>query len=357
MRDDDIIKGIVRRTDMNDKVAVIGGGSWGTALAVVLDNNGYDVWLQDVSEDRVAEINQEQKHSFLPGIKLPKGIKATTDLKKAVTNSKAVVIVVPSHIVRIVAKNLKGLLADDVIIVTASKGIEEGTHLRMSEVIKDELEEKFDNRIVALSGPSHAEEVVLSHPTTVVVANENKELAQQVQDIFMSDWFRVYTNPDIVGVELGGAVKNAIAIAAGISDGLDFGDNAIAALITRGITEVKRLGVAMGAESMTFAGLTGLGDLIVTCASKHSRNRRLGFKIGSGKSLDEALSEMQMVVEGIRTAKAVYTLAQELEVDMPIVEQVYRILFEGKEPKQVVGDLMLRGATHEIEAVATEKKW
>ena len=191
----------------------------------------------------------------------------------------------------------------------------------------------------------------------MVVANQNKELAQQVQDIFMSDWFRVYTNPDIVGVELGGAVKNAIAIAAGISDGLDFGDNAIAALITRGITEVKRLGVAMGAESMTFAGLTGLGDLIVTCASQHSRNRRLGFKIGSGKSLDQALAEMEMVVEGVRTAKAVYTLAEELGVDMPIVEQVYRILFEGKEPKQVVNDLMLRGATHEIEAVATEKKW
>ncbi|WP_018247548.1 NAD(P)H-dependent glycerol-3-phosphate dehydrogenase [Orenia marismortui] len=342
---------------MKEKIAVIGGGSWGTALAVVLNNNGYNVYLRDISEKRVKEINEEHVNSYLSGIELPKELRATTSLEEAVKGAKAVVVVVPSHIVRTVSKELKGLLDKDIVIVTASKGIEEESHLRMSEVIKEELDDKFSDKIVALSGPSHAEEVILNHPTTVVVANKNKELAQQVQNMFMSDSFRVYTNPDIIGVELGGAVKNIIAIAAGISDGLDFGDNALAALITRGITEIKRLGVAMGAESVTFSGLTGLGDLIVTCASEHSRNRRLGFKIGSGKSLEEALSEMEMVAEGVRTAKAVYNLSHKLDIEMPIVDQMYKILFENKDPKLVVSDLMLRGAKYEIESIAMEKEW
>ncbi|TDX52894.1 NAD(P)H-dependent glycerol-3-phosphate dehydrogenase [Orenia marismortui] len=342
---------------MKEKIAVIGGGSWGTALAVVLNNNGYNVYLRDISEKRVKEINEEHVNSYLSGIELPKELIATTSLEEAVKGAKAVVVVVPSHIVRTVSKELKGLLDKDTVIVTASKGIEEESHLRMSEVIKEELDDKFSDKIVALSGPSHAEEVILNHPTTVVVANKNKELAQQVQNMFMSDSFRVYTNPDIIGVELGGAVKNIIAIAAGISDGLDFGDNALAALITRGITEIKRLGVAMGAESVTFSGLTGLGDLIVTCASEHSRNRRLGFKIGSGKSLEEALSEMEMVAEGVRTAKAVYNLSHKLDIEMPIVDQMYKILFENKDPKLVVSDLMLRGAKYEIESIAMEKEW
>lgn len=342
---------------MNKKVAVIGGGSWGTALSIVLNKNGYDVCLRDISQERVDEINQKQINSYLPEIKIPKEIKATTDIKEAVEGAALVAVVVPSHVVRTVAKELKGLISDDVLIVSASKGIEEDTHLRMSEVIKDELDQKLHHNVVVLSGPSHAEEVILDHPTTVVVANKDKEVAQKVQKIFMNDNFRVYTNPDVIGVELGAAVKNIIAIAAGISNGLNYGDNALAALITRGITEIKRLGVAMGADSMTFAGLTGLGDLIVTCASEHSRNQRLGFKIGSGKSLEEALEEMKMVAEGVRTAKAVNSLVNELGIEMPIVEEAYKILFEDKEPVEAVNDLMLRGAKYEIEAVAVEKEW
>ncbi|AGB41528.1 glycerol-3-phosphate dehydrogenase [Halobacteroides halobius DSM 5150] len=341
---------------MKNKIAVIGGGSWGTALALQLHRNGYQVLIQDVSQEKVTEINQEQRNSFLPNIKLPSDLKATTDLKEAVKNAKLVVVVVPSHVMRTVAKGLKGLLNEDTIIVSATKGLEEGTNLRMTQVLKAELFD-FEDRILALSGPTHAEEVVLDHPSTVVVAHRNKNLAQRVQDVFMSDKFRVYTNPDIVGVELGATVKNSIAIAAGIADGLGYGDNAISALVTRGITEIKRLGVEMGAKAMTFAGLTGLGDLVVTCTSQHSRNRRLGHKIGSGYTLEEALDEMQMIAEGVKTTKAVYSLAQELGVEMPIVNQVYQILFAGKEPKEAVNDLMLRGKKHEIEAVAKMKAW
>ncbi|WP_027339179.1 NAD(P)H-dependent glycerol-3-phosphate dehydrogenase [Halonatronum saccharophilum] len=342
---------------MSEKVAVIGGGSWGTALAAVLNNNGYEVVLRDISEDKVKEINDDHKNSYLPGIKLSEEIKATTDIKEAVKGAKVVVVVVPSHIVRVVAKELKGILEEDTIVVSASKGIEENTHLRMSEILQEELEGKLKHNITALSGPSHAEEVILNHPTTIVVAHKNRKLAEKVQDLFMNDYFRVYTNPDAIGVELGAAVKNIIAIAAGISAGLDYGDNALAALITRGIAEVKRLGVAMGAEPATFSGLTGLGDLIVTCASEHSRNRRLGFKVGSGKKLDEALAEMKMVAEGVRTAKAVHTLASQLEIEMPIVDQVYRILFEDKDPQQAVYDLMIRGPKHEIEYVVDCIEW
>ena len=342
---------------MSKKVAVIGGGSWGTALAQVLYNNGYQVKIFDLSEKKANEINEEHINSYLPDVKLSEGLKATTDLTEAVKNAAAVVVVVPSHAVRKAAQGLADVLEPDTMVVSATKGIEEGTYLRMSQVLADELPQEFENKIVALSGPSHAEEVIKDHPTTVVVANENKQLAQQVQDMFMTDEFRVYTNPDMVGVELGAAVKNIIAISAGIAAGLDYGDNALAALVTRGITEIKRLGVALGAKSMTFAGLTGLGDLVVTCASEHSRNRRLGYKLGSGKKLDEALEEMQMVAEGVKTAKAVYQLAQELEVDMPISNQVYNILFAGKDPRKAVDDLMMRGKKHEIEAVAKEKEW
>ncbi|GAB6098654.1 NAD(P)H-dependent glycerol-3-phosphate dehydrogenase [Halanaerocella petrolearia] len=341
---------------MKDKVAVIGGGSWGTALALQLHRNGYQVCIQDVSKQKVTEINQEHRNSYLPDIELPVDLQATTDLEEAVTEAKLVVVVVPSHVMRTVAQNLQGLIADDTIIVSASKGLEEGTNLRMTEILAEELTNHQD-QVVALSGPTHAEEVVLDHPTTVVVAHKDKKLAQQVQDIFMSDKFRVYTNPDVVGVELGATVKNSIAIAAGIADGLGYGDNAIAALVTRGITEIKRLGVAMGAKAMTFAGLTGLGDLVVTCTSRHSRNRRLGHKIGSGNTLGQALDEMQMIAEGVKTTKAVHSLAQELNVEMPIVGQVYQILFEDKEPKEAVNNLMLRGKKHEIEAVAKVKAW
>lgn len=342
---------------MGEKVAVIGGGSWGTALAHVLYKNGYQVQIYDLSPEKVKEINEEHVNSFLPDVNLSTELTATTDLEEAVRDTTAVVVVVPSHAVRKAAKDLAEVLEAGTLVVSATKGLEEDTYARMSQVLAEELPAEFEDEITVLSGPSHAEEVIKDHPTTVVVANEDKKLAQQVQDMFMTEELRVYTNPDMIGVELGAAVKNIIAIGAGIASGLGYGDNALAALITRGITEIKRLGVELGAESMTFAGLTGLGDLIVTCTSEHSRNRRLGYKIGSGKSLEQALDEMKMVAEGVKTAKAVFEVAQEHEIEMPIAKQVYNILFEGKDPRESVNDLMMRGKKHEIEEVAKEKSW
>ena len=342
---------------MTKKVAVIGGGSWGTALAQVLYNNDYKVKIYDLSPEKVQEINQDHINSYLPDVKLPEDLKATTDLAEAVVGAEAVVVVVPSHAVRKAAKDIATVLEPGTLVISATKGLEEDTYLRMSEVLAEELPAEFGEKITALSGPSHAEEVIKDHPTTVVAANEDKELAQQVQDMFMTEQLRVYTNPDMVGVELGAAVKNIIAIGAGIASGLGYGDNALAALITRGITEIKRLGVELGAKSMTFAGLTGLGDLIVTCTSKHSRNRRLGYKIGSGKTLEQSLDEMKMVAEGVKTAKAVYEVAQKHDIDMPISNQVYNILFNDKPPRESVNELMMRGKKHEIEEVAKEKSW
>lgn len=336
------------------KVAVIGGGSWGTALAQQLYNNGHEVQIYDLSQEKVDEINEEHINSYLPGIKLPKGLEATTDLTEAVKDAEAIVVVVPSHAVRQVAKNIAEEIEEKTLIVSATKGLEQETYLRMSEVLTEELPTEFKDRITVLSGPTHAEEVIKDHPTTIVAANENNETAQQVQDMFMSEKFRIYTNPDVIGVELGAAVKNIIAVGGGIASGLDYGDNALAALVTRGITEIKRLGVALGAEETTFAGLTGLGDLIVTCTSEHSRNRSLGYKIGAGKSIDQALNEMEMVAEGYKTVKAVYEVAQKHNLEMPITEQVYNILYNSKDPRQSVDDLMLRSKKHEIEAVARE---
>lgn len=339
-----------------DKAAVIGGGSWGSAIAILLANNGYKVSLREISKDQIIEINETRTNSnYLPEATIPEAITATTDLKQAVRNAELVVIVVPSAAIRKVAEELSGLLTDDTVIVSATKGIEEKSCYRMSEVLKDELRSELHGNIAVLSGPSHAEEVSKELPTTVVTASPSRQLAERVQDIFMSDTFRVYTNPDVIGVELGGALKNIIAIAAGITDGLNYGDNTKAALITRGMAEIKRLGVALGADPMTFAGLSGIGDLVVTCASEHSRNRRLGFKIGQGKSLEQALDEMKMVAEGVRTAKAAYQLAEREEVEVPIIMQAYQVLFEDKSPRQAVNELMLRGKKHEIEEVVQNK--
>ncbi|KXS42311.1 MULTISPECIES: NAD(P)H-dependent glycerol-3-phosphate dehydrogenase [unclassified Candidatus Frackibacter] len=339
-----------------EKVAVIGGGSWGSALAIVLAQNGYQVNLRDISPEQVEEINDKRSNNnYLPGVKFPDNITATTDLEEAVKDVGLVVVVVPSHVIREVAKELKGLISADTLVVSATKGIEDKTYHRMSEVLKDELRPELHDDIAVLSGPSHAEEVSRGIPTTVVVASQSRQLAERIQDIFMSDTFRVYTNPDIVGVELGGALKNIIAIAAGIADGLGYGDNTQAALITRGLTEIKRLGIALGADPMTFAGLSGMGDLVVTCASQHSRNRRLGTKIGSGKSLEEALDEMVMVAEGVRTAKAAYHLARDRQVEVPIINKAYEVLFKGKDPQQGVNELMQRGKKHEIEEVVSNK--
>ncbi|MCK8823925.1 NAD(P)H-dependent glycerol-3-phosphate dehydrogenase [Fuchsiella alkaliacetigena] len=342
---------------MEDQIAVIGGGSWGSALAILLAENGYQVTLRDISSEQVKEINEKGSNSnYLPGVKFPDGIEATTDLEAAVQDVKAVVVVVPSSVMRSVAKELKGLIAEETIIVSATKGIEKDSFLRMSEVLKDELRAELHKNIAVISGPSHAEEVSRGIPTTVVAASKSKELAEEVQDIFMADTFRVYTNPDVVGVELGGSLKNIIAIAAGIADGLDYGDNTKAALITRGLAEIKRLGVALGAEAMTFAGLSGIGDLVVTCASQHSRNRRLGTKIGQGKSLEEALDEMKMVAEGVEATKAAYSLAKAEGVEVPIINQAYQVLFADKNPREAVNELMVRSKKHEIEEVVQNKE-
>ncbi|MGM0471171.1 MAG: NAD(P)H-dependent glycerol-3-phosphate dehydrogenase [Bacillota bacterium] len=340
-----------------EEVAVIGGGSWGSALAILLANNGYNVSLCDISETVVSEINQSRSNSdYLPGVEFPANITATTDLQEAVSDVGLVTVVVPSEAIRTIAKQLRGLLTPETIIVSATKGIEDETFYSMSEVLKEELDQSLHNNIAVLSGPSHAEEVSRGLPTTVVVASQIREVAEQVQDLFMSDVFRVYTNPDVQGVELGGALKNIIAIAAGITDGLGYGDNTQAALITRGLAEVKRLGVALGADPMTFAGLSGIGDLVVTCASEHSRNRRLGTKIGQGLSLEQALAEIKMVAEGVRTTQAAYRLAEEYDVEAPIINQAYQVLFEDKAPRQAVNELMMRGKKHEIEEVVENKE-
>lgn len=336
-----------------EKMCVLGAGSWGSALALSLAKKGYEVSLWTLNEEQADKINKTKENiDYLPGILFPNNITVTTCLEKALENSKIVVLAVPSQAIRSVCQNIKPYVKENQILVDVAKGLEKGTGLRLSEVCKEELP---NNPYVALSGPSHAEEVSRDIPTTVVVASENLEIAQTVQDIFMSPKLRVYTNPDIVGVELGGALKNIIAFGAGICDGLGFGDNAKAALMTRGISEISRLGVAMGANASTFAGLSGIGDLIVTCTSMHSRNRRAGILIGQGKSLDETLKEVKMVVEGITATEVAYKVAKELNVDMPITNAIYSVLYEGMNTNEVVIELMMRNKTHEMEEIVNDE--
>ena len=336
-----------------DKVCVLGAGSWGSALALVLAKNGYDVSLWTRDKEQADSINKTKENTdYLPGVLFPNNIKVTTNIEDSVSNSKLIVLAVPSQAIRGISKQIKPFVKDEQILVDVAKGLEKGTGLRLSEVCREELP---NNPYVTLSGPSHAEEVARDIPTTVVVASEDLEIAQKVQDIFMSPKFRVYTNPDIVGVELGGALKNIIAFGAGICDGLGLGDNAKAALMTRGIREISRLGVAMGANTSTFSGLSGIGDLIVTCTSMHSRNRRAGILIGQGKSLEETLKEVKMVVEGITATEVAYEVAKELNVDMPITNAIYSVLHGGCSANEVVMELMMRNKTHEIEEVVNEK--
>jgi len=336
-----------------DKVCVLGAGSWGSALALVLAKNGYDVSLWTRDKEQADSINKTKENTdYLPGVLFPNNIKVTTNIEDSVSNSKLIVLAVPSQVIRGISKQIKSFVKDEQILVDVAKGLEKGTGLRLSEVCREELP---NNPYVTLSGPSHAEEVARDIPTTVVVASEDLEIAQKVQDIFMSPKFRVYTNPDIVGVELGGALKNIIAFGAGICDGLGLGDNAKAALMTRGIREISRLGVAMGANTSTFSGLSGIGDLIVTCTSMHSRNRRAGILIGQGKSLEETLKEVKMVVEGITATEVAYEVAKELNVDMPITNAIYSVLHGGCSANEVVMELMMRNKTHEIEEVVNEK--
>ncbi|MCX7746764.1 MAG: NAD(P)H-dependent glycerol-3-phosphate dehydrogenase [Clostridia bacterium] len=340
---------------MNRNISIIGAGSWGTALAILLANNGHSVKMWSCFKEEVEMINHHREHIIkLPGVKIPDRVLCTEDMEAALESADAILMVVPSQTMRKNAKDLSKYIKSDKIIVSCSKGIEEGTCLRLSEVIKEEIPEA---EVVVLSGPSHAEEVGNGLPTAIVAAAEKRKTAEFVQDIFMSPAFRVYTNPDVVGVELGAALKNVIALSAGISDGLGFGDNTKAALMTRGITEISRLGLAMGAMPQTFSGLTGIGDLIVTCTSMHSRNRRAGILIGQGKTAQEALAEVKMVVEGVTTAKAAYDLAKRKDVVMPITTEAYEILFKGKNARKAVFDLMLRNKTYEMEEVVQNSQW
>jgi glycerol-3-phosphate dehydrogenase (NAD(P)+) len=330
---------------MNKKVAVIGAGSWGTALAILLANNGHQVGVWSCFIDEIDMLKEKREHLHkLPGIKVPEGVKFSNSLKEVAEFADIFVLVVPSQTIRESSKKIVEF-ARDKIVVCCSKGIEDSTSKRLSEVIEEEL--PF-SKVVVLSGPSHAEEVAQAIPTAVTAASSNQEAAKRIQDVFMSENFRVYTNTDVVGVELGGALKNVIALCAGISDGLKFGDNTKAALMTRGLSEITRLGNALGADVATFSGLAGIGDLIVTCTSMHSRNRRAGILIGQGKSLDEALNEVKMVVEGVTTTKAAYRLARMVDVEMPITNEAYKILFEGKNARQAVLDLMTRDKKGEV---------
>lgn len=328
------------------KVAFLGGGSFGTALGILLADKGLEVSIYDRDKSVVDDINLNKKNDkYIKDLVIPKNVTAFNDLDDALKNIKFLVLAVPSHVVRAASKSLKGKISNDVIIVSIAKGIEEGTNLRLSEVIEEELP---NNKVVILSGPSHAEEVAFDIPTTVVVSSKDEESANIVQDLFMTNNFRVYINEDLVGVEIGGAVKNIIALAAGVCDGIGYGDNTKAALMTRGMAEIVRVGMKLGGKPETFLGLTGMGDLIVTCTSLHSRNRRAGYLIGSGKSAEEATKEVGMVVEGIKACRAFYELKEKLQVEMPITDILYKVLFEDKDPKDAVVSLMGREKKSEI---------
>ncbi|MCM3617383.1 NAD(P)H-dependent glycerol-3-phosphate dehydrogenase [Sutcliffiella horikoshii] len=335
------------------KVAVLGAGSWGTALAMVLADNNHEVRLWGHKQAQINEINQNHTNEkYLKNIILSDHIVGYTSMEEAVSGVEAIILAVPTKAMREVCQQVKTHLSSPALFVHVSKGIEPDTHLRVSEVIEEELPESVRKAVVVLSGPSHAEEVSLRQPTTVTAASLDVEAAEKVQDLFINQHFRVYTNTDVVGVEIGGSLKNIIALAAGITDGLGYGDNAKAALITRGLAEIARLGSCLGANPLTFLGLTGMGDLIVTCTSVHSRNWRAGNMLGKGMKLDEVLENMGMVVEGVRTTKAAYQLSQKLQVKMPLTSALYHVLFDGVDPKDAVDELMSRSKTTELDDLA-----
>ncbi|MBP2634250.1 MAG: hypothetical protein H6Q72_157 [Firmicutes bacterium] len=339
-------------TTTNMHIAVIGAGSWGTALASVLGQKHPDVRLWVRSPELAAQIQVTRENAnYLPDCKLPNAVTISHKLEAVATDAALLVLVIPSHAVRQTAAQLASYVKADTILVTAAKGLELTSVMRNSEVIAEELPANAD-RIAVLSGPNHAEEVALHYPTATVIAAKSRKIAEFIQDTFMLPYFRVYTNPDIVGVELAGALKNVIALGAGIAEGLGFGDNTKSALMTRGLAEITRLGMAMGANPLTFAGLTGLGDLIATCTSVHSRNRRAGLMLAAGKTAEQIQAETSMVVEGIRATKAAYQLADKYKVDMPITQQLYQVLYQNKSPKDAVLELMIRSRTHEVEEVA-----
>ncbi|WP_101773025.1 NAD(P)H-dependent glycerol-3-phosphate dehydrogenase [Peptostreptococcus faecalis] len=331
------------------KVCVLGAGSWGSALAMVLDDNGHDVMMWSRRNEQCEEINlNHTNNKYLPNIDLNKSIYATNNIEEAVRESEIIVLAIPSQQVRNISIELSKIVKKEQILVNVAKGIENGSGKRLSVVCKEELPE---NKYCMLSGPSHAEEVSKNVPTAVVASSEDINISQTVQDFFMNPSFRVYTNTDLIGVELGGATKNIIAFGAGVLDGLGYGDNSKAALMTRGLTEISRFGVAMGAELSTFSGLSGIGDLIVTCTSVHSRNRKAGLLIGQGYSLENMQKEVNMVVEGITATKAVHKMAQNLDIEMPITEYIYKVIEEGLEPEKAVVELMTRSKKHEMEPI------
>ncbi len=321
-------------------VSIIGAGSWGTALAVLLHKNGHKVTVWSIVEQEIEMLREKHEHKDkLPGVKLPDDMVFTADLEAAINGKDVLVLAVPSPYTRSTSRMMKEYVAEGQIIVDVAKGIEENTLMTLSQIIEEEIPQAT---VAVLSGPSHAEEVGRGIPTTIVVGAHKKETAEYLQNLFMNEVFRVYISPDVLGIELGAALKNVVALAAGIADGLGYGDNTKAALITRGITEISRLGMAMGGRFETFSGLTGIGDLIVTCASMHSRNRRAGILIGKGYTMEEAMEEVKMVVEGVYSAKAAIALAQKYDVQLPIIEQVNEVLFSGKPADAAVKELMIR---------------
>ena len=321
-------------------IGIIGAGSWGIALAVLLHNNGHKITVWSILQDEIDMLNAEHEHKDkLPGVKLAEDMVFTTDMKSVIEGKNILVLAVPSPFIRSTANSMKEYVSEGQIIVNVAKGIEEKTLMTLSQVIEDEIPQAD---VAVLSGPSHAEEVGRGIPTTIVVGASTQKTAEYIQNTFMSDVFRVYTSPDVLGIELGAALKNVVALAAGIADGLGYGDNTKAALITRGITEIARLGMALGGKFETFCGLSGIGDLIVTCASMHSRNRRAGILIGQGKTMEEAMAEVKMVVEGVYSAKAAVGLAKRYDVELPIIEQVNEVLFNNKPAAEAVRDLMIR---------------
>jgi glycerol-3-phosphate dehydrogenase (NAD(P)+) len=332
------------------KIGVVGAGSWGTALADLIANKGFGVQLWAYEPEVIEQIkNDRENQYFLPGFKLSNNITASNDLHSVVAEKDLVLIVVPSHVMRDTTREMTGHISLETIVVSASKGIENKTHLTMSGVIKENLTELPDQQLAVISGPSFAKEVVQQLPTVVTVASEDPATAGLVQHIFATPYFRVYSADDMLGVELGGSIKNVIAIAAGVVDGLGLGLNTRAALITRGMTEIRRLGVKLGANPRTFTGLAGFGDLVLTCTGALSRNHAVGQKIGEGKKLREILAEMRMVAEGVKTAKSVYNLSRKVGVDMPISQEMYRILYEDLSPEEAVYRLMTRDLKKELD--------
>lgn len=334
------------------KVGVIGAGSWGTALAILLNENKNDVILWSHRESEAEKIKETRRVSKLPDIELPEQIRITSQLEEAIADREVLVLVVPSNCVRETVEKMAPFVAPDAVIVSAAKGIEERTLMTMTDIVEDCIP---GIETAVLSGPSHAEEVAKGLPTACVVGAHREKTARFLQTLFMSPCFRIYISSDMLGIELGGALKNVIALAAGIADGMGYGDNAKAALITRGMVEIGRLGLKMGGKLETFSGLTGIGDLIVTCASMHSRNRRAGILLGQGYTMEEAMAEVNMVVEGVYSVKSAMKLSEKYNVELPIIEQVNQILFEGKNPREAVTELMLRDNRLENSLIPWEK--